>query len=364
MYEWLVPDHMREYVNAALRQVERDVTAFDNTCMFVIAESGELCGLPAVDGHSIPRRPVLMRLRASSSDLLEFRWSISAWINVFNGDSAVDLSSQRAFDPIKVGISQASVGRFACGDRRRFGCSHEEQFNPIDVAEFNMDDNRTPILTAYRIVLLVNDQWRKYITSPLFELVRKGVRGSKIKEAQIAFARISEQRRVGSVELRLHLEKLGKAWHIGAYGDVEAHLIRFQSRLRFAAAIMFAPLGLYATVFPNENDEHSMLLSYHKDDKPSVAEAIEGLKTLAEASISNDAYGVELLEKLLLNGFGSVIASGQSYQGLADRLRDSLKEAVRKSSQATMLDELFQASVQSAGKTNTRSAHKRRQKRK
>ena len=353
MTQWSLPNQKREQVNANLRRLERSVTAHDNTCMFVIAKSGERCGLPAVKGHSIPRKPVLTRLGTSSNDLLEFRWGISPWISVFNENSAVDLSSQKAFGPSKVRISEASVGHFACSD-------HEQKFRPIDVAEFNIYDNRTPILTAYRIALLVNDQWRKYVTF-LSPSVQIGLRNSSNYRARIEWYRISEKRRQTSVLLGSHLEKLGKVWHRGAvsYTDAEAHLIEFRSGLRFAAAVMFGPIGLYVTVFPGENDWHSMLVSYHKDDKQAVCEAIESLNNLARVSALDGTYGVEIVEKLLSDGFGSVIASAQSYKGLPERQREALQEVVHKSSQATLVDQLLQSRSQPVSAVMTRNTSRR-----
>ncbi len=349
-----LPNQSKQEANERVRQIERNVAAYDNTCMFVLDETDERCGKPAVKCHSIPRKSVLTRLRNADNYLLEFRWNINSWRDVFNQDGPVDLSSPKAFRPSKVGILEASTGYFACKE-------HDQKFRPIDVPELDISDNRTPILTAYRIALFVNEQWRKYIRF-LGQEVEMRLRNSNNRHARIEWYKLKAKQPSITSMLNGNLEKLGEIWHKGetSYIDVEAHLVQFRSRLRFAATVIVGSVGLYATVFPRANDWHSMLLSHHRDHGQAEYEQIEELNNLAKASVSNDNYGVEMVAQLLSDGFGSVIASDRSYSDLTDGQREDLQELIRKSSQPELLNELFSSSRSpSSASTLSRAARRR-----
>ena len=333
-----LPNQIKQEANKRVRQIERNVAAYDNTCMFVIAESGERCGKPAVRCHSIPQASVLTPLKGTDKYLREFRWGIRSWRDVFNREGPVDLGTPKSFRPTGVGILEASTGRFACKD-------HDQEFGPIDVPELDIHDNRTPVLTAYRIALFVNDQWRKHVRF-LGPEIEMALRKSTNRYAKSEWYKIKMKQRSRATMLNRNLDKLGEIWHKGetSYMDTEAHLVQFRSRLRFAAAVILGSGGLYATVFPRENDWHSMLVSCHRNNGRAEYEQIEQIKNLADTSVSNGNYGVEIVAQLLSDGFGSVIASDRSYWELTDGHREDLQEIIRKSSQAELVDGLFRAS--------------------
>ncbi len=337
MRKWSIDSQRKGKFNENIRQLEREVEGHDNTCMFTVDRNGNYCRQPAIACHSIPRKSVLMKLRDPNGSLLEFQWNMSAWRDVWNRNSSVDLNSPALFNPRKTGISKASVAKFACR-------KHDGEFNPIDVARCDDLDDQGPFLTAYRIVLFVNDLWRKYGVF-LYNRARTTIEEHNNPYIAMKWRQLVNARQTPDRVLRSHTDKLGRIWYSGrgSYNKIEERTLHFRSQLRFAAAVMIGFTSPYVTVYPGENDSHSMTISYHWEDKPSVQKHVDRFEKLTYASLADDKYGVEIVNKIMSDGFGSVVASPRSYVELTDEQRETMQGIVRNLSQADLLDGIFRS---------------------
>ena len=339
----LIPNSHKAPSGKKLRQYEQNIRDHDNTCMFIMDVNGELCGLHSSRRHSIPKKAVLADLKdIKDGKVLEFRWGIGSWRDLWNRSSQtnpVDLYSSETFEPPRVGISDASVGHFACGD-------HDDSFSPIDVAQHGVMDQTTAVLTAYRTSLYVGDLWRKYQATlhgrPMRELVRSQGGGF----AMIKWAELLESSKRLAPKLESKVGKLGSAWYSREEWEnsntsiMGVHRLCFRSRLRFAASMIFSE-GCFVTVCPSSNDSHTMSISYLAEDESSLREDLERLTRIADATQVCGDYGVEVVNTLLSNGFGSMAASPHSYEELADEERETVQGTIRDSSQSQSLARIF-----------------------
>ena len=347
MNRWSLPDQAKGKFNETIRGLERRIEGRENTCMFVIGENGELCGQSAVRWHSIPRASVLARLRDKDATVLEFLWGMTSWRDIWSRSNSVDLESSRGFEPRRTGIYKASVAHFACE-------LHDKTFAPIDVAQHDSLDGQVPFLAAYRTALFVNDRWRKYGVF-LYELAKTVVGEQENTQIQKEWRKLVKNQKKANNVLTKQADKLGRIWYSGqsSHRGIETCLLRFRSKLRFAASVMMGTTSPYVTVWPEEGDAHSMIIAYHRSDRSSARRHVKYLKELADTSKKEDGYGVEVIGELLAHGFGSIVASPSSYQSLALEKQDIMRSRIHKLSQADLLQRIFQSRELPVGKESS-----------
>ena len=109
------------------------------------------------------------------------------------------------------------------------------------------------------------------------------------------------------------------------------------------------------TVFPAEEHGHKMSILHLSEEADSAKDDKEKLVRLSEVSEESDNYGVDVLEELMTNGWGTIAASPEAYNGLHVEEKRTLQSLVARNSAAnTMAKALASPRPQSKGRRDRR----------
>ena len=335
MGTWSVPNSAKGAFNKKIRQFERDVENYDNTCLFARAEDGNPCKRRAVKCHSIPAASVLSKLQDPNGSVLEIGWGIVPWRDMLTRNTSVDLESPELFRPRATGISKASTAPFACD-------MHDKLFSVIDQSEPDLSDPQVPMLMAYRIALFTMDRWRKYAVF-LHKQAEQLTKAHNNAYADSELKKLVSRRDNLNPKMIQEVERLGSLWRDAptSQTDMHAMALHFQSNLRFAAAVMIDAGTPYVTINPGQDGLHTAVITYRRKDKRRVAKFVNQLRTLSEKSHKTSGNGVGVVERLVADGFGSIVASPSSYASLNDDDRDVIQGTILRLSRPEMLQGIF-----------------------
>ena len=311
-------------------------------CLFVIDEDGRPCGNPVYNNcHVIPESTVLVDLKdESSGKVYEFRWGVSDWGHFFVKSSEanpIDLTDVDAFEPQSVGTGHASVGWFAC---KHNGTDHDGVFSAIDVKEPDFDNPIVRFLFAYRVFLYEVDMSR--LIKDLVNGWNKRVRAHYQRDIRVKWSRLRGISRNRTQRAEGTVGRLGKVWHRwqthgGSDPDtVSGQLVSFRSKLKFAACGLYGR-DVIVSVFPIGDDGHKMGILHLSEDADSTKDDKEKLVRLSEVSRESDNYGVDVAEELMTNGWGTIVASPESYSGLHIEEKRKMQRLVARNSAANAM---------------------------
>lgn len=311
------------------------------SCLFVIDEEGNSCGEPVDNNcHVIPESKVLGELKdPSSGKVLELQWNVGRWGHHFLTSSETNPANLTpdSFEPQLMGTGAACVRWFACRE-------HDLEFQPIDAKHLDFDNPIVPFLCLYRSTLYAADLLRMASDS-MNIWDRKAMRGSNSK-ARIEWVKSTSQIKQLIPRNNRILARLGKAWHIKkAYSDLETdvvsgQLFSFRSQVKFAACVSYSK-ALTVVVFPYEEDWHKMGVLHLTEDSDSVKKSKEQLSRVVNASGKNSNYGVDVLKELLTNGSGAAAMSPESYRGLSDEEKKTIRRLVARFSGQEAMSRAF-----------------------
>lgn len=298
------------------------------TCLFVVDEGGGGCGNPVDNNcHAIPEAGVLSELKDRlSGKVLELQWNVDRWGHHFLSSNEANPVNRTldSFEPQLVGTGDACVRWFACRD-------HDVDFHPIDVRYPDFSNPVVPFLCLYRSTLYAADLLR--MVSGAMAMWGRRALNSHYIQTRVEW--IKSKNEISKTIPHNHriLSRLGKAWHIKkAYGHFEpdivcGQLLSFHSRVKFAACVSYKR-EITAIVFPCEGDLHKVGVLHLTEDSNSVKRNKERLVHAVNVSNYNDDYGVDVLKELLVNGFGAAAISPESYRGLPDGEKRTIRELV------------------------------------
>ena len=151
----------KQAANKRLGELESDVSGYEGRCLFVTDDDGGHCDRPVSNNcHIVSESTVLDRLKDDKTKrVLELQWGVSQWRELlFKSDPEQLAQDPTTFDPSERITRDACMGRFACKL-----LAHDDEFQPIDVAEPDFDDPIARFLSGYRLMLFVTDQYRQSI---------------------------------------------------------------------------------------------------------------------------------------------------------------------------------------------------------
>ncbi len=325
--------------NELLGQLENDVASYVGQCLFVIDDNGAHCGESVSNNcHVVSESAVLVGMRDDKTKKVrELQWGVSQWRKLlFSSEVEQRVWDTATFDPSESTTRDTCVGRFAC----KQPYDHDGQFKPIDVAEPDFDDPVVCFLARYRIALFVADQYRKAVW--LRENWKQKMQESLNREARRSAERRNRHLR-GSVDpLDKELQQaestvglLGKNWHARKStgtldpNTVSAEVFGFRSKLRLAGCVSYGR-GSAVTVFPGQEDWHTMGVLYLTSESDLARGDCERLAGVSRASRETGDYGVTVTNELMTNGWGILAVSPGSYEELNDRDRFTIQSLVAK----------------------------------
>ena len=315
-------------------------------CLYVIDADGKTCGRRVTNNcHVIPKNPVLGEMKDKDGKVLELRWGVGKWQNLFlssSEDSQIDTAALDALDPQPTGIGDACVRWFACKDESK-GVDHDGEFKPIDVREPDFDNPAIRVLAMYRVLLYTLD-WMK-LGIRLSNQWNKQARFISYRKAFVEWLKQQHALNKGRDPVERVASRLGKMWYEWKTNrDIEDDAIlwksfNFNSNLNFAACGFYGPSVVY--VVPVGEDRHKMTILYFNEDADSMREHEHRLDEVTTASNDRSGYGVEVLGELLTRGEGTVAASPESYRGLPEAQKRTINEIVARSSRADMIETIL-----------------------
>ena len=339
-----ISDKSKPEVKRRLKKIAKQIHR--GWCLFVIDANGNICGNRVTNKcHVIPKNAVLDELKDNGGKVLELRWGVGKWQNLFLSSSEVsqiDPSNLDGLEPQPVGTGDACVRWFACKNEAK-GKDHDGEFRLIDFKEPNYHDPTVRILGMYRPVLYTLDWMKAAIRLSKQENKRGSYRSNS--KALIAWLKQQHILNTRRGEIEHTANRLGKMWHdwkVNRKIDCDAtswRSLTFYSRLEFSAC------GFYGrsvvTVVPVAEGRHKMSILYFSEDSDSLREYLNCLSKVTTESEDNSDYGVKVMEELLTNGEGTVAASPESYRGLPAELRRTTNKIVANSSRADMIETIL-----------------------
>lgn len=320
--------------NKSLAQFEKVLANYIGRCLFVTDDNGAYCDKPVSNNcHTVSKSLVLDGLKDDKTQkVLQLQWNVSQRRRlVFSNNSLEEyirnLKDLATFDLSEKTTREACVGRFACE-------SHDNEFQPIDVAEPNFDDPEFRFLAAYRSVLFQVDLGRK---GREFHQEASWMMRNSGRDLYIRWLKIREELESMLREAESTMAFLGKQWYAkktsGIFDPdiVSAQVLEFRSRLRLAGCGSYKTT--YVTIFPAQGDCHKMGVLYLTKDSDLAGEALERLAGVARASEESDDYGVIVTAELMKNGSGTFAVSPRSYEELDEPDRSTIQNLVKEQSQ-------------------------------
>ncbi len=341
-----VPDRLKSDVKRRIDPVKREERG-NGVCLYVTAETGQRCENPVENNcHVVPESKVLDQLKDPKlKKVLELRWGAARWEHYYvtrSPTSPITSSDLNTLEPQLVVPKHACVGRFAC---KRTQPDHDDEFSPIDVKDPDFRDPRVPLLSMYRATLYEADLCR--LGKRLMEQNKQKALRDPRRGARVWWNRLQASLASRMQWSEATSERLGKIWYRWkTYGKLDAdavsvQVLDFRSSLKFAACVFSYRKYVIVTVSPLGGDQHRMGVLHLSDDTDAVAEATGRLSRLATASHSSANYGVDVLKDLMTYGTGSVVASPESYHGLAVENRRAIDRIVADASGARIVTQLF-----------------------
>lgn len=315
--------------NKLLRQLEGDVSGYKGRCLFVTGDNGEFCNKPVSNNcHIVSKTAVLDGLKDDKTKrVLELQWGVGKWREMlFSGEVVQRVKDPSAFEPSVKTTGAACVGRFACKQS-----AHDNEFQPIDVAEPDFDDPVVRFLSAYRLLLFVSDQCR--LAMYLYQIRDQLV--VSIYGRAVPAMWLSEKEKLNKAlqEAEAAVVFLGRNWHARKNGGifdlevVSAQVLNFRSKLRIAGG-MFYGNATGVTVFPVQGHLHKMALLYLTSESGPAGQDVERIAAVARVSEVSDDYGVKVTDELFTNGWGSLAVSPGSYKALNEQDRLTMQRLV------------------------------------
>ncbi len=332
----------RRTANKLLRQIEAHVSDYKGRCLFVTGDKGEYCNEPVSNNcHIVSESAVLDPLKdGKTKNVRELQWGVSQWRELLFGDDVEQrVQDTSTFEPEKRTTKTACTGRFACRQ-----CGHDNEFQPIDVAQPDFDDPVVRFLSGYRLVLFLADQCRKAISlrQPWDKAV---MRNSKRSDRAVWFGE-KEKLKKALRNVEHDVELLGKNWYAWKIGEafdlsvVSAQVLNFRSKLRFAGGTLYGK-ATGVTVFPVQGDLHK-IAAFHLTNKSGPAgQDIKRLAAVTRASEECQNDGVTVTNELMTNGWGSLAVSPTSYDALNERDRFAIQSLVAKQTQGSEIVKSF-----------------------
>ena len=325
------PKGRKRAVNKLFREVEKDLKDYEGRCIFVTNDDGSYCDEPVTNNcHIVSETAVLDGLKDDETKkVLELQWGVRQWRPLlFRSDRERLVQDPTTFGPAPATTRNACVGRFAC--KRH---AHDDEFQPIDVAEPDFCDPAVRFLAAYRSMLFFTDQCRQSL-----KLYGRWHRDAM----RIPNARAQKLWLAQGAELKKALRKaeanvtlLGKDWHARKTnqtfdpGLVSADVLGFRSQLRIAGCVSYDK-HVAVTVFPTQGDWHKMAGLYLTSESGPASAELGRLAEVARTSRQSENYGVTVANELMTHGLGLLAVSPKSYEGLDDQDRDNVRGLVAK----------------------------------
>ena len=340
-----VPNRRKPEVERHLKTIDAQVRG-KGKCLYVFDANGKTCGNRVTNNcHVIPKNAVLDKLKDNDGKVLELRWGVGKWQNLFLSSSEgnqIDTANLDALEPHLVGTGNACVRWFACKDVAK-DKDHDGEFSPIDVREPDFHDPTIRLLAAYRQLLYTQD-WMN-VAIRLSEPANKQAMIQPNRKARIEWFKQQNALTKGRMAIEQSATRLGKMWHDWKTNqkiDCDAiswRSMTFYSRLKFAACGFYGPCVVY--VVPVGEDRHKITILYFSEHTNSVRAHEQRLSEVTTATEDDSGYGVEVLGELLTRGEGTVAASPESYHGLPEEQKRTIDELVAGSSRADMIETIL-----------------------
>ncbi len=322
--------NQRRAANKKMSKLENDVKNYEGCCLFVVDDTGRYCGeLVRNNCHIVSESAVLDGLKDDKTKkVLELQWGVSKWRELFfSRDVEQRIQNTTAFDPSERTTGAACVSWFACKQY-----AHDDEFQPVDVAEPDFHDPEIRFLAGYRMALFAADQLR--FAMGLHQKWDKSVTRSVANKPRDRVLWIGEKEKLKKVsqETEKTVKMLGKCWYAHKTGEksdldvVSAQVLTFRSKLRFAGGVSYGRSATAVTVFPVHGDWYKMGVLYLRDNSDLAGEDIRRLVEVSRSSEESDSYGVTVLNELLMKGWGSLAVSSKSYEELNDEGRKTIHE--------------------------------------
>ena len=335
--------NQKRLANKRLREIEDEVAGYEGRCLFVTDDDGGFCDEPVTNNcHIVSESAVLDGLKDDRTrKVLELQWGVSQWRRLtFSNDRGRLVQESTTFDPSERTTAVACAGRFACKLR-----AHDDEFQPIDVAEPDFDDPAVRFLSGYRLVLFLADQCHMAIwlhqkwNQSVMRNLKRGDRalwfGEKEKLEKVFRRSESTAKLLGT---HWHARKTGGTFDLDV---VSAQVLTFRSKLRLAGGVSYgeATAGM---VFPVRGNRHKMGVLYLTGESDQAGEDFKRLTEVAKASEESDNYGVTVTHELMTNGWGTMALSPRSYRELNDADRSTVQGLVaRQSRQADVVKSIY-----------------------
>ena len=338
----MIPKRRKQTGNKQFSKLQKDIADYEGRCLFATDDNGAYCDKPVSNNcHIVSKSLVLDGLKDDKTNKVrELQWDVSqsrrlAFSKTSREEYIRSLKDPATFYPSEKTTGKACVGRFACA-------SHDNEFQPIDVAEPAFDDPEFRFLAAYRSALFQVDlghkgrdfhqNWNQMIMRTSGPPQRSRWRGllekleSRLRKAESTMA------------------LLGEHWYArkasGTFNPniVSAQVLEFRSKLKLAGCVSYKATAV--TVFPAQGDCHKMGVLYLTSESDLAGEALERLAEVARVSEESDNYGVTVTRELMKNGSGALAVSPKSYEGLDYRDRSTIRNLVK---EHTLDDELIKS---------------------
>ena len=325
------PKGAKRAVNKLLVDVEEDLHDYKGGCLFVTNDDGTYCDEPVTNNcHIVSESAVLDGMKDDKTKrVLELQWGVSQWRKLmFNSDRVQLVEDPTTFGPAPSTTHNACVGRFACKQR-----AHDDEFQPIDVAEPDFGDPVVRFLAAYRSMLFFTDQCRQSLELH-GEWNRDAMKGPNAKARVLWLAQKAKLEKALR-EAEANVTLLGRNWHARKTTQtfdpdlVSARVLGFRSKLRIAGCVYYGK-HVAVTVFPTQGDWHKMGGLYFTSESDQASAELGRLAEVAKASGQSNNYGVTVTNDLMTHGWGLLAVSPKSYEGLDEQDRDTVKGLVAK----------------------------------
>ena len=327
------PKENRQTANKLLRDFEKALGGYKGTCLFVTGESGTYCGQPVTNNcHIVSESAVLHGLRGNKSKkVLELQWGVRQWRELlFRDDREQRMRDTTTFTPPERATHDACVSWFACQQH-----AHDNEFQPIDVAELDFEDPAVRFLAGYRMSLYLADQYRQ--ASKLIQQWDRIAMRSSNRHGRTLWVRkkneVKEERQKAAQIVAL----LGNNWYARKTGGtidlavLSARVLTFRSQLRLAGGVSYGK-ATAVSVFAIQGDRLEMAVFYLTSESGLAKEDIKRLAKVSRASEQLDDYSVTVIRELMSNGWGSLALSPESYEELSDGERSIIQTLVARHS--------------------------------
>ena len=194
-------------------KLEKDVAAYKGWCLFVNDDSVAYCNKPVTNNcHIVSESVVLDGLKDDKTKkVLELQWGVSKWREVFFGsDLEQRVQDTTTFDPSEKTTGDACMARFTCKTR-----AHDDEFQPIDVADPDFNDPAARFLSGYRLAIFLADQFRtaKWLQQKWDRVVMREVSLTRDFRGRDTWREESKKLKREFLRRQSTVKLLGTHWH-------------------------------------------------------------------------------------------------------------------------------------------------------